>query len=296
MDLRRLGLFLAVVDHGGFTAAARAVHVAQPAVSLAVRELEAELAVQLLVRSRRGVVLTAAGRALVGPARQAQRDVATAAAAVAEVRGLVAGRLDLACLPSLAADPVAGLVGRFRNAHPLLRVHLAAPTGPGELVDAVTSGDAEIGVTERHGVGSLSQIELAAQELVVVSPPGTAGSGTAALARAELARLPLVTTGPGTSLRMLLEECLLGSDVDADGAAGREPMVAVETEQRDALVPLVLAGAGTALLPLPLAEAGRAAGALVRPLDPPLYRHLVLVHRPGELSPAAARFVALATS
>src|SRR4051812_8612165 len=137
MDLRRLGLFLAVVDHGGFTAAARAVHVAQPAVSLAVRELEGELGAELLVRSRRGVALTAAGRALVGPARQALRDVATAAAAVAAVSGLVAGRLDLACLPSLAADPVAGLVGRFRHAHPQVEVRLDAPGDPPELIDAV---------------------------------------------------------------------------------------------------------------------------------------------------------------
>ncbi len=50
MDLRRLRLFLAVVDHGGFTAAAAAEHVAQPAVSLAVRELEAELGATLLIR------------------------------------------------------------------------------------------------------------------------------------------------------------------------------------------------------------------------------------------------------
>src|SRR5262245_57422926 len=132
MDLRRLRLFLAVVDEGGFTAAAKAVHVAQPAVSLAVRELEAELGAPLLVRSRHGVTLTAAGEALVSPARQALRDVDTAAAAVAAVTGLVAGRLDLAALPTLAADPVAELVGRFRVEHPAVQVRLADPDDPGE--------------------------------------------------------------------------------------------------------------------------------------------------------------------
>ena len=64
MDLRRLRLFLSVVDHGGFTAAAAAIHVAQPALSLGVRELEQELGATLLVRSRKGVVLTPAGDAL----------------------------------------------------------------------------------------------------------------------------------------------------------------------------------------------------------------------------------------
>jgi DNA-binding transcriptional LysR family regulator len=128
MDLRRLRLFLAVVDEGGFTAAARAQHTAQPGVSLAVRELEQELGTPLLVRSRAGVQLTAAGEALVGPARQALRDVDTAAAAVAAVTGLVAGRLDVASLPTLAADPMADLVGRFRRAHPGVLVRLAGPT------------------------------------------------------------------------------------------------------------------------------------------------------------------------
>ncbi|MGZ4676665.1 MAG: LysR family transcriptional regulator, partial [Acidimicrobiia bacterium] len=100
MDMRKLELFVAVVDAGGFTAAAAAVHVAQPSISLAVRELERELRTPLLVRSRRGVELTAAGRALLGPARRALREVANAAAAVDEVIGLRAGRLDVASLPT----------------------------------------------------------------------------------------------------------------------------------------------------------------------------------------------------
>src|SRR5688500_8836337 len=139
MDLRRLRLFLAVVDEGGFTAAARAVHVAQPAVSLAVRELEEELGAPLLVRSRQGVTLTPAGEALAAPARQALRDVEIAAAAVAAVTGLVAGRLDVASLPTMAADPLADLVGAFRRAHPAVQVRLAAPNDAEEVAAAVRS-------------------------------------------------------------------------------------------------------------------------------------------------------------
>ena len=61
MDSRRLGYFVAVVDHGGFTAAAKAVFVSQPALSLAVRELETELGIPLFARIGRRVTLTAAG-------------------------------------------------------------------------------------------------------------------------------------------------------------------------------------------------------------------------------------------
>jgi DNA-binding transcriptional LysR family regulator len=94
MDLRRLRLFLAVVDEGGFTRGAEAMFVSQPSVSQAMRELEDELATPLFHRVGRGVVLTAAGEALVGPARQVLRDVEIGEAAVAAVTGLVTGRLD----------------------------------------------------------------------------------------------------------------------------------------------------------------------------------------------------------
>ena len=105
MESRRLRHFLAVADHGGFTAAAQAVYVSQPALSLAVKELEAEVGASLFIRNRRTVRLTAAGEALVGPARQVIRDLETGQAAVAAVAGLVAGNLTMASLPTLVADP-----------------------------------------------------------------------------------------------------------------------------------------------------------------------------------------------
>lgn len=285
MDTRRLRLFLAVADHGGFTAGAEAVHVAQPAVSLAVRELERELEVDLFTRTPSGARLTPAGEALVGPARQALRDLEAASAAVAAVTGLVSGRLDIAAIPSLAADPVALLVGRFRREHPAVTLRLVHPADPVAVTEAVRSGVAEIGITEARFRRTLPGIMLADQELVAISPPGTADDGVP-LPVERLAELPLVATLPGTSLRDLLVAALQD--------AGAEATVAVETEQRDALVPLVIAGAGTAVVPQHLADAAAALGATVRPLEPPLQRAVVLLHREGTISPAAAAFIALA--
>ena len=85
MDTRRLRYFVAVVDHGGFTAAAKATYVSQPALSLAVKELEADLGAALFDRIGRRVQLTAAGTALLGPARQVLRDIETGRAAVSAV-------------------------------------------------------------------------------------------------------------------------------------------------------------------------------------------------------------------
>lgn len=286
MDLRRLRLFLAVADAGGFTAAAQAVHVAQPAVSLAVRELEQELGAPLFTRSRAGARLTPAGEALLGPARQALRDVEHAAAAVAAVTGLVAGRLDLASLPTLAADPVADLVGRFRRAHPLVTVRLGAPQDVDALADDVRTGATDVGITEQGPVNEgLVEQRLGEQELFAVGP---SGASSAALRLDRLAGVPLVLSPVGSSLRDVVDAAL--------ASAGVRPEIGVETAQRDALIPLVLAGAGTTFLPDTLARAAGRLGAVVRPTRPRLRRTIVLVHRPADPGPAARRFLELATA
>lgn len=286
MDLRRLGLFLAVVDEGGMTRAAEARHVSQPSVSQAVRELEAELSTPLFHRVGRGLVLTAAGEALVGPARQALRDVETARAAVEAVAGITAGHLDLAALPTLAVDPLATLVGAFRVAHPEVTIRLADPVDGAALVTMVASGDVEIAISVGTPIGTGLEVrQLGHQDLLAVLPPGTALRGRTIDVH-QLAAFPLVAASPGTATRNQLEEAFTG--------AGAVPHVAVTTAQREAILPLVLAGAGATLFPRPLAEQAAALGAVVVPLRPSLTRAVVALHRPGPLSPAAAAFLALA--
>src|SRR4051794_1188206 len=205
MDIRKLRLFLAVVEGGGMTRAAEAEHVSQPSVSQAIRELEAELGTPLFHRVGRRVVLTPAGDALDEPARQVLRDVETGRAAVQAVSGLAAGRLDLVALPTLAVDPVAPLVGAFRVRHPGIDIALADPPDAAALVDLVASGECELGITAEPvtdpGVASHA---LARQDLLAVLPPGTNAAHTMAVT--TLARFPLVTAPPGTTTRTQLHE------------------------------------------------------------------------------------------
>ncbi|MDQ1431368.1 MAG: hypothetical protein QOF40_1970 [Actinomycetota bacterium] len=285
MDLRRLRLFLAVVDHGGMTRAAEAEHVSQPSVSQAVAELETELRTLLFHRIGRRLVLTPAGEALVGPARQVLRDVEIGQAAVDAVAGLERGRLDLGALPTLAIDPVAPLVGAFRLAHPGVAIALADPADAAALDDLVATGGCEMGVTVDPAVApSLVTRPLGTQDLLAVLPPGTPASRRA-LSISDLARFPLVTAPAGTSTRTQLEE--------AFASAGVTPDIAVVTAQREAILPLVLAGAGATIYPRPLAEQAGLLGAVIAPLRPRLTRPVYLLHRVGPLSPAAAAFLAL---
>jgi LysR family carnitine catabolism transcriptional activator len=286
MDLRKLRLFLAVVDHGGMTRAAEAAYVAQPSVSQAIRELETELGTPLFHRVGRRVVLTAAGEALVGPARQALRDVETGRAAVEAVAGVDAGRLDLGTLPTLAIDPVAPMVGAFRHAHPGVSLALADPVDVDTLEELVATGACELGVSVRATTApTLVSRQLGTQDLLAVLPPGTPAPGRS-LSITALARFPLVTAPSGTATRGQLEEAF------AD--AGVTPHIAVEASQREAILPLVLAGAGATLYPRALAEQAAALGATVAPVRPRLTRPVFLFHRTGPLSPAADAFASLA--
>jgi DNA-binding transcriptional LysR family regulator len=287
MELRQLRYALAVADHGTFTAAAAACYVAQPSLSHAIRNLEIELGVDLFHRIGRTVSITAAGEAFIRGARDVQRSLDTLRADVAAVTGVVAGHLDLVALPTLAVDPVTPLVGAFRIAHSQVTVRLAHPENTRELVSLVSSGHSEIGITELPVTGRrITTITLGRQELVAILPPES--TGPRRLELADLARRPLVTQPRGTSTRDLLDGAI--------AAIGATAIIAVETDQREAIVPLVLAGAGAAVVPRPMALAARRQGAVCLTLRPAIWRELGLIHRAGALSPAARAFIAIAST
>jgi DNA-binding transcriptional LysR family regulator len=284
MELRQVEYVLAVVDHGSFTAGAEACGVAQPSLSEGVRRLEIELGVRLFHRVGRAVSLTDAGHAFEAPARRLVRERELVLDAVGAVRGLDTGSLDLVSLPTLAVDPVAALVGRFRAEHPGIAVRIDEPDSVADVEAMVADGRSELGFTELPVQrDELVAIKLARQELVAVCPPGTRLPAQGRLPVAALAGMPLVATTPGRSTRDLLDRAL--------AAARVAPTIAVETSQREAIAPLVLAGAGTSVLPRAMADRLGEQGAVVARLVPALSRTVGIVHRASPLTPAARAFV-----
>jgi DNA-binding transcriptional LysR family regulator len=287
MDLRQVEYVVAILDEGSFTAGARALEVSQPTLSEGVRRLEDELGVRLFERIGRRVIPTPAGEAFAGPARTLLRDRELALEAVGAMRTLRAGSLDVVALPTLAVDPLAVLVGRFRVAHPGVVVRINEPETAAAVEDVVLEGVSELGLTELPPRSdNLVAITLARQEIVAICPPGTVLPAPGRLPIASLADHPLVATPAGTSMRDLVDRAL--------ATAAVQPKIAVETSQREALAPLVLGGAGTSFLPRGLAENLTAEGAVVARLVPTLVRTIGLLHRASPLTPAARAFVELA--
>ncbi|RRO19314.1 LysR family transcriptional regulator [Saccharopolyspora rhizosphaerae] len=286
MDRRELEYFLAIVEHGSFTAAAQAMHVAQPSLSHAIRNLEKELGGKVFHRLPHGVSLTPAGDALAEPARQVMRDLSTASASVREVLGLSSGRLDVVAQTTLAVDPLAELIGTFLREYPKVAVNIADPELGTDVTSSVRAGECELGVVDsEHPIGDLESMVLRGREIFAVLPPGSV-PGQKRLSVPELSTLDWIATPPGTATRAVIE--------DTVGTRGGEPSFAVETAHQAMIVPLVLAGAGATLLPRSMARDAAARGAVVLPLRPRVVRRGVLFWRPGPLSPAAAQFLTMA--
>ena len=134
VDVRQLKFFLAVVDHNGISRAATHLMVAQPSLSQAIATFERELGMPLFHRIGRGLVLSEAGTALVGPARVVLRDLDEAKAIMSALKGLRGGRIDLVTMPSPGMEPLTTILTTFSRAHPEVTVNAEAAFTPEEVL------------------------------------------------------------------------------------------------------------------------------------------------------------------
>ena len=288
MELRQREYFLAVAEHGSVTRAARALHVAQPSLSDALRGLERRLGTTLFHRVGRGVVLTAAGEALRGPARRVLRDGAAARAVLDDLAGLSSGRLDILAWSVVSTYPLSTLVALFRRRHPQITVHIADLRDEDDAATLVRDGHYEIALAypEVEDATGLRVHELGAHEMRIVLPADFGADWPDPVPVRLLADLPTVTVERSATMRNRIERVL---------ATGRaRTWEAAVTEHRDALIPFVLAGVGAAFVSTARARRAADLGLNVRRMDPPIHRVYRLLHRADGLSPAGRAFVDLA--
>lgn len=290
MDVRQLEYFLAVVDHGGVNRAAAALHLSQPSLSQAIRMLERDLGSDLFHRIGRRVVLSDAGRALVEPAREAVRGLDLARSAVEAVRGLRRGRVDVAALPTQAIEPLTGLVAGFTERHPEVSVSIRGALTNRDAVQMVRTGTCELGVvaTESPHPGTEVHVyPLVRQSFVLLAPRGGPFPPGAPVRVADLAGRRLIVGHRGSGMRRFADRLI---------AEGLDAHIAVETEHRVSILPLVLGGAGFAVVTDAWRELAEQTGVLALDLEPTDHLHVALISRKGPLTAAARAFVEHAAS
>ncbi len=285
MDRRHLEYFLAIVDSGSFTRAAAALSLTQPSLSHAMTTLERELGSALFERLGRGVRLTPAGESLVEPGRRVLRAFGVAQGAVRRTADGGQGRLTIIANTLWAVDPLVAVIGEFRQLHPGVQLVVGDPGSRSDVLDRVRSGEFHFGLVDGIAPsGILRSRRLLDHELVAVVPALSLRESNR-VEVVDLLPLGLISTPRGTALRSLVDEQLERVGQPAD--------VAVETAHLASVIPLVLAGAGAALLPAGLAADASAKGARVLSLEPASVAVVSIVWRDHPLSGPEQHFLAV---
>ena len=253
MELRHLRYFVAVVEERQFVRAATELHVAQSALSQQMRDLERDLGAELLVRDRRGITPTPAGEVLLGHARLVLEQVETARAEIAELTGLVTGRLRVGSGSPSGPVPLPATLAELQRRHPNVEIALRDTTSE-ELLRWLDEGAVDVALVSfapEQLPERLHAILVTREPMVVLMPAGHRLAARRRLALRELAGEPLVTFPRGSGMRDTIE------DGFRDAGVGR-PTVTAETIDPLATLELVGQGLGLSLVPRSVADhAGR---------------------------------------
>jgi DNA-binding transcriptional LysR family regulator len=251
LDSHSLRVVRAVADHGSVTAAAAALGYSQPAVSQAVRRLESRIGMAVLARAGRGVRLTEAGRVVARHATVVLRSIDAAADELTELAGARAGQARLTGFPSASSTLVPSVLGAMATRSPGVRTSYLEAEPP-EAVAAVRDGVADVALTfsypgdpqDPHGdsTSGLTSVALWRDTMLLVLPTShglARGPATREVAVGYLAQDRWIGGCPRCRAH-LLATC---------GAAGFVPSIAYETDNVPAVLGMVAAGLGVAMLP-----------------------------------------------
>lgn len=272
LNLDQLRTLVSIADLGTFSAAARALHLAQPTVSLHVSELESRLGAPLVVRGSRCVTPTAAGAALVERARRLLRDADDAVDAVRRQAEGRTGRVRLGTSTGVVVDLLPQVLEALEQHHAGIDVEVSI-LGSYEAMARLAAGTLDIGLVAmpQPPVRELAVTPWRTQQMMAFVPQRWKAPKRAT--PQWLAQQPLIFNDATTHMYRLTMEWF--------AAAGQSPRARIELNYDAAIRSLVAAGYGAALLPLQQTTDAPLNGRMqILPMSPRLVRRLGIAHRP----------------
>lgn len=288
MNTSQMKAFVAVVDHGSFSDAARVLGVSQPAVTMQIQGLEASVGATLLDRRYRRVDLTEAGRVLLPHARRILSQLDEAHDEISALSGTVTGRLTIAASTTPGVYLVPRLLGAFLANNPEVGVTIVVHD-TAEVVELVETGQAHLGMTGATVRGARASFEqVGGDELIVIASPQHRLAGTRDVPLARLSDETWVLRESGSGTRQVAEGLLAEHSVDPG-----ELRVAVELGTGEAVVSAVEGGLGVSIVSRYVAEKALALGTIaeVDVLGLPARRPFFAVTPKGTPTRAALAFL-----
>lgn len=286
MDVRQLRYFLAIADSPSITAAAKAIGVAQPSLSLHVQRMEEELGVKLMERSPRGTILTQEGHLFLEHARRICDSLDRSIADMRELGSIVRGRVSFGMPPSCSMVTSVPLTETVRLELPEVRLR-AVEAMSGYIKTWIEDGTVDIGfLYDLTNAGHLRATQVMNEELFFFSapdawpldtPPGTP------VPLAELQSLDMIL--PSNGLRTTIESYCTRHGINLN--------VVVEMDAMTQIKELVARGSGyTIFAPVAAQDFVRRGELLRAPIvAPTMMRPVYLVSNPARVMTRACRSV-----
>ena len=285
MTLRHMKILVAVYQSGSVTRAAEALHLSQPSVSLAIRELEDYYGVELFTRMGRRIVPTECGKTFYGCAVHV---VSLMDELETRMRNWdTVGTVRIGATIAIGTNLLPGLVKRFQGEFPELKVEIQVCRAS-QVEQLILDNRIDLGLIEAQPLHKeLQAIPFLTDELRAVLPPDSPLAGKDSVTIEELAAYPMLMREPGSAGRTALEAALALRQLHIEPAW--------ESVSTQALIKAVAEGLGVAVLPTLLVERDAESGAIaMRPFREPLLRTLNVVYHPKKyLSGSMVRFIAL---
>jgi DNA-binding transcriptional LysR family regulator len=291
MNINQLRAFVSIVEKGTFSAAARAVGVSQPAVSLQIQALEEYLGVDLLDRRTKKVQLTEAGKLFYPTALQIVSKIDDAQHQLEELGESVKGRLAVGGSTIPGEYVLPKVLGRFKSEYPDVIVALRI-ADTGEIAEQIIAGNLQVGlIGAKPAAGQLSARPFLHDELVFIIPAAHELSQKRSVTLTDLGQADFIIRERGSGTRQTIEDYL-----GKQGLSFDDLNVIMELGSTEAVVNAVSAGLGVSIVSKWAAERSLRLGeiATAKLPGPAIVRDLYLVaskHTPTRSTQAFLSFI-----
>jgi DNA-binding transcriptional LysR family regulator len=280
MELRQVEHFLAVVEHGSFTAAARATRIVQSALSTSIRNLERELGTALFERTTRRVTVSEAGQAFLPCARRVVAESTAAVEAVRAVAGLHRGRVAIGMIQWLGPVDLPAELSAFHHRYPEIQINvLNAPVS--DLLERLRNGTLDLAYLAMDGPlpDDLAGRPVFDEDLLLIMPPEHRLARRRQVRWAELDDEQFVDFAEGTTVTGIVRR--------VSAQLGLSRRIVGQVTQLDLQLALVSNGLGVAIVQGTLAASAHGV-AVAELVEPRVHWQVSLASRaPGPVNPAA---------
>jgi DNA-binding transcriptional LysR family regulator len=286
ITLRQLVAFLQVAEIGSFTRASEQLGIAQPALSLLIRDLETELTLRLFDRTTRAVALTDAGKEFRIAAARIVEELDGAVKNARDFSERRKGRVIVAAPPLLSSVMVPQAIKEFEKEYPGIKIVLADVTTE-RIIEMVSQGEADIGVgTFGTGDGQVDASLVVKDSLLAFFRKESELAKLRTTSWRDLREQPVILLSRDSGIRRLADSMLQQSNLSL--------IPKFEVAHITTALSLVIAGLGVAILPTyAWAAISHRDDVIARLLvDPTVSREISIIRARGRtLSPAADAFL-----